>query len=281
MEALTALLPDAISASVAALLIAASFFTSAFTAAFGLGGGVAMLALLGAFLPVSFAPADQQPAATPEVLVEPFAGLDAHQSVRVTATGLRPNSTYSIEQCEVGGEERCDEQTWPSARTDGHGRLQADVAVLPALYGWQGRVDCTAVGCQVLVADDAGRSQGGVLVAFAPGVVAPVPELAVSPAGPYVDQQEVTVTGTGFPPGADVGGNIGQCPDGLDTAVEERCGYSSIGSTLVAEDGTFTMQVRLTSSLTFTGACRDTGCHLGWVLNHGPTVVKVPLEFVD
>ncbi|MCB1454473.1 MAG: sulfite exporter TauE/SafE family protein [Rhizobiaceae bacterium] len=53
MEALTALLPDAISASVAALLIAASFFTSAFTAAFGLGGGVAMLALLGAFLPVS------------------------------------------------------------------------------------------------------------------------------------------------------------------------------------------------------------------------------------
>ncbi|MEZ5138614.1 MAG: hypothetical protein R2711_07545 [Acidimicrobiales bacterium] len=64
----------------------------------------------GAFLPVSFAPADQQPAATPEVLVEPFAGLDAHQAVRVTATGLRPNSTYSIEQCEVGGEERCDEQ---------------------------------------------------------------------------------------------------------------------------------------------------------------------------
>lgn len=53
MESIAALLPDAISASAALLLIAASFFTSAFTAAFGLGGGVAMLALLGVFLPVS------------------------------------------------------------------------------------------------------------------------------------------------------------------------------------------------------------------------------------
>lgn len=53
MESLAALLPDAVSASAALLLVAASFFTSAFTAAFGLGGGVAMLALLGVFLPVS------------------------------------------------------------------------------------------------------------------------------------------------------------------------------------------------------------------------------------
>jgi uncharacterized protein len=53
LESLTALLPEAISASTALFLVVASFFTSAFTAAFGLGGGVAMLALLGIFLPVS------------------------------------------------------------------------------------------------------------------------------------------------------------------------------------------------------------------------------------
>ena len=53
MDSISALLPGAIPAWTALLLVAASFFTSAFTAAFGLGGGVAMLALLGVFLPVS------------------------------------------------------------------------------------------------------------------------------------------------------------------------------------------------------------------------------------
>ncbi|WP_353643802.1 sulfite exporter TauE/SafE family protein [Mesorhizobium sp. WSM2239] len=53
MEALAALLPEGLSAAVAALLVAASFFTSALTAAFGVGGGVAMLALMGLFVPVA------------------------------------------------------------------------------------------------------------------------------------------------------------------------------------------------------------------------------------
>lgn len=53
MEALTGLLPDGIDVGVAALLIVASAFTSALTASFGLGGGIAMLALLGLFVPVA------------------------------------------------------------------------------------------------------------------------------------------------------------------------------------------------------------------------------------
>jgi uncharacterized membrane protein YfcA len=47
------LLPAGISSGVAILLIAASFFTSALTATFGVGGGVAMLAILGMFLPIA------------------------------------------------------------------------------------------------------------------------------------------------------------------------------------------------------------------------------------
>lgn len=47
------LLPDGIGPAIALLLIAASFFTSALTAAFGVGGGIAMLALLGLFVPVA------------------------------------------------------------------------------------------------------------------------------------------------------------------------------------------------------------------------------------
>lgn len=46
-------LPDALSPAIAALFIAASFFTSALTAAVGIGGGVALLALMGASLPVA------------------------------------------------------------------------------------------------------------------------------------------------------------------------------------------------------------------------------------
>jgi uncharacterized protein len=47
------LLPQGLGPAAATLLIAASFFTSALTAAFGVGGGVAMLALMGLFVPVA------------------------------------------------------------------------------------------------------------------------------------------------------------------------------------------------------------------------------------
>lgn len=48
-----AVLPQGIGAAAGLLLVVASFFTSALTAAFGLGGGIAMLALLGLFVPVA------------------------------------------------------------------------------------------------------------------------------------------------------------------------------------------------------------------------------------
>jgi uncharacterized membrane protein YfcA len=53
VEAVAALLPAGIEPWVAALLIVASAFTSALAAAFGIGGGIAMLALMGLFVPVA------------------------------------------------------------------------------------------------------------------------------------------------------------------------------------------------------------------------------------
>ncbi|MFZ1813174.1 MAG: sulfite exporter TauE/SafE family protein [Rhizobiaceae bacterium] len=47
------LLPPALEAWQAFALVAASFFTSALTAAFGIGGGVALISLMGYLLPVS------------------------------------------------------------------------------------------------------------------------------------------------------------------------------------------------------------------------------------
>ena len=48
-----ALTPEGVSAGFALLLVAASFFTSAMTAAFGVGGGLALLALMGSGMPVA------------------------------------------------------------------------------------------------------------------------------------------------------------------------------------------------------------------------------------
>ena len=53
MELISAYLPDGMGPGVAALLVIASSFTSALTAAFGIGGGIAMLALMGLFVPVA------------------------------------------------------------------------------------------------------------------------------------------------------------------------------------------------------------------------------------
>lgn len=46
------MLPDGLGIATAAVLIGASFFTSAITGTFGIGGGLAMLALMGTVLPV-------------------------------------------------------------------------------------------------------------------------------------------------------------------------------------------------------------------------------------
>ena len=46
-----ALLPDGLSAAAAAIVVLSSFFTSALTASFGLGGGLALLAIMGALMP--------------------------------------------------------------------------------------------------------------------------------------------------------------------------------------------------------------------------------------
>jgi hypothetical protein len=152
---------------------------------------------------------------------------------------------------------------------------------LPAIYGWQGRTDCTAEACVIAVSDDGGGERLAIAeLRFAEGVTAPVPTLVISPAGPYRDKQDVTLTGEGFPPGIPIGDQIGQCPDGKDTAIELRCTYPTLGRATAADDGTFSVTVRVRDSLLFTGPCNGaTGCHLGWVIPHGPTVAEAPLTF--
>ena len=53
MELLASLVPEGVAPVLAAAVIFASFFTSALTASFGLGGGLALLAVMSATLPAA------------------------------------------------------------------------------------------------------------------------------------------------------------------------------------------------------------------------------------
>jgi uncharacterized membrane protein YfcA len=53
MEMLAAFLPEGLSALAAGVLVVTAFFTAALTAAFGIGGGVALLAVMASLVPVA------------------------------------------------------------------------------------------------------------------------------------------------------------------------------------------------------------------------------------
>ncbi|WP_421118152.1 neocarzinostatin apoprotein domain-containing protein [Aquihabitans daechungensis] len=218
-----------------------------------------------------------EPLKNPTVAVDPARELQDRQEVRVEATGLRPNSTFLVNQCSQDDPAACNEITWPSAKTDDQGTLRTTVAVHAAIYGWKGRVDCTAEPCMIAIRTEGLEHQDDVAIAFASDAVAPVPQLEISPSGPYEDRQEVTVTGTGFPPGFDVSGAIAQCPADQPSEILNQCGYSALrdGAVIVDDEGRFTTTVRLNAA-----PCRtEAGCLLGWVLNHGPTIAKAPVTF--
>jgi hypothetical protein len=215
-------------------------------------------------------------------------GLVDGQQIVVTGEGLQPNALVQVQLCraapvlneEGGSSQLCDGYSWGNAATDGTGRTTYDATVWTTLYTWQGPIGCTVEECVAAFTDENYRVLAAAPLAFASDAATAQPRLRISPSGPYYDQQEVTVTGTGFRPGIDVGGEIGQCPNDKDTAKLAACAYSVIGSTIVDEQGRFTMTIRVIENTLFTNCKAGAGCHLGWVIiNHGPTLAKVPLTF--
>jgi hypothetical protein len=221
-------------------------------------------------VPVSFRPG---PLPLPAASVAPATDLADGQQVAVVAHDLSPNRAYGVRLCQASPGGVCDEiGDWPTAVSDETGTLETVAAVHAAIYGWQGRADCVAGGCTVVISDRDERLVEAPIT-FAPGAVAPVPRLVLDPPGPHAADQEVTIHGTGFRPGYDVGGHLAQCPAHLDTAVEERCAYSFAlaAPIIVSDDGTFTASFRPTESLLFTGSCvGEPGCVVAWVIPNGP-----------
>lgn len=225
-------------------------------------------------VPLTFV--DDGPPVAPSITASPSTDLAEGEAVTVRAEGLRPNGTFAIEVCGPG--QFCDLIYPPAgASSDADGALVATVTARSAVYSHEGRTDCTTSPCAIRIRDESFQDQGAAApISFAPDVDAPVPELVIDPAGPYVPGQEVTVRGTGFPAGEVV--RLAQCPAGLNTAVEERCVYpAALYAVVVETDGTFTATTDLSLG-TALGPCGpDRPCHLGWVITRGPTVATAPL----
>lgn len=231
----------------------------------------------GVAAPVTFA---DVPRPEPRMSVDRASGLTDGEEIDVRASGLRPNASLSVSLCAADPDLGCDQYSQAWGSTDARGELDVRVQAWALLYSWADVVDCTRQSCRVVIQDRSSEPAAQVPIAFAPGTPVTTPRLAIDPAGPYADRQDVVVRGAGFRPGIDVGGEIAQCPNGKDTRTEERCGRWSIASLIVGDDGSFALPYRLFAATPLGVSCvTEPGCHLGWVINHGPTVAAVPLTF--
>lgn len=100
----------------------------------------------------------------------------------------------------------------------------------------------------------------------APATAATEPQLAIG-AGPVNDLDELTVQGTGFPPGAEV--VLAQCTDGaaVGTAMIEACDLPDSVIADAGPDGTFAAQFTIRSVIAFGTrrevVCPDSTCAMG------------------
>ena len=133
--------------------------------------------------------------------VEPASGLQDGQAVEVTASGLRPNATFTLQVCGRSADLDCDGYHTLSVRADATGALSGGLTVYAALYGAHGRADCVPDVCEIRIRgteDPITRLP----IQFDEDLVTTFATLTLEPPGPYVDRQEVTVHGRDFPRGS-------------------------------------------------------------------------------
>lgn len=232
-------------------------------------------------VPLTFSDVPQQ---APTAEITPDAGLQDGGEMTVVAEGLRPNGTFRVQICETAPGENCDEHAASTATSDADGILTATVTARAAIYGYWGRTDCTTAQCAVVVRVEAGMRRVEVPLTFDEGVTAPVPALQLEPSGPYSDGQDVTVLGSGFPPGVEISGELRQCPTDIEPGDEGLCigsGGGAGGKVVIGPSGAFRATTRVWETLPPTGhsCAAEPGCVFGWVIPNGPLVASIPLEF--
>jgi hypothetical protein len=241
----------------------------------------------GVAVPVTFLPGTAPAPGSGELSVGTTTGLEDGQIVTVSGRYLKAERRYSILQCAVASTDPtvcasdAESTAWEVVASSS-GTFSTIFGVDSSVWsGWDGVVDCRIRECRLQLFDEVGAEvTTSTRLSFGAGAAVDEPRLVLDPVGPYSDGQEVEVRGSGFRPGTTVGGKLGQCPAGLDTRREERCGYGAGFGDVVSDEGTFVVRMTVRDALIFTGSCREgPGCMVAWVINHGPTVAEVPLTF--
>lgn len=174
----------------------------------------------------------------PHISADPDSGLVHLQEVQVSGTGYAPNESVGIAQCKAGVTdvfEGCDISRTTVSNADSNGEWSTSLSVSVRIRASAGDVvDCTIErGVCVITAV---RLNGfsdlvSAPIGFDPAAeVPPPPVVTVSPSTGLAHGQQVTVSGSGFGPGATV--QVIQCA--ADSDVNSRCVYPL--ATAVADD---------------------------------------------
>jgi acetyl esterase/lipase len=191
---------------------------------------------------VPVVPATAANADTPAAVIDPAVDLNDTQRVTLTASGFSPGGYIVVAQCPSAATtfEACGNYSYPDSETDSNGGVTLEIVLDAILRVGSTETDCrTADTCVLAVAENGGGDVSAAVrvpLAFDPDApLAPPPELALQPAGAFVDGQRVTLTGTGFVREQAV--SVIQCA-GTPTDLEDCAGDS--GEFFWAEpDGSF------------------------------------------
>lgn len=164
--------------------------------------------------------------------VTPNTGLVNHQKVTIAIRGLEPESTLWIVMC-VGhptsvqqADTDCLTPAPPQAETvdlDQRGAAHLRFSVDRYLSPGGHQIDCAtyAAGCSIGLGNPLSFNSPDITGNIEPVTFKDTPppppnplEISVSPAPPFADGQEVTLSGTGFPPGSLV--RFAECPTNTD-----------------------------------------------------------------
>lgn len=190
--------------------------------------------------PLAFDPDGEVVPAT--ITVEPDEDLVDGQRVTITGEGFYPYDDIGVRLCSAARtSEACE---WVGyVFTDEDGTIDEPATAYAVLETPNGAVDCRteAEPCELVIGNG---SPGSPLAAHAAlrfdpdGPLLPVPEITVEPATDLPEEATVTVTGTGFPAGGDVGVMV--CPADSD---DELCNYEGSEYVVADAEGEFSAEL--------------------------------------
>jgi Neocarzinostatin family len=190
---------------------------------------------------------------TPSAAVTPDTGLVDGQTVTVSITGFLPGEELNVSRC--GNPAPCVQQDDVHAGTDG-AAVTTLTLVRSLTDGHVPPIDCAATpgACVVNVSSLDGSRRVVVPLTFDPdGPRSRVPTLSVHPAAGLVDGQSVSVTASGFAPGAHL--DYGVClPGPFDIS---GCDVMHAQFAIADASGGFRGSVTVTASITIREAGLD------------------------